>query len=84
MNERSELLQKLQQYDFMLYDLQLYLNSHPSCPEGRAKYCKYRELRDEAAREYANACGPFRAEQADTDSVWNWIDNPWPWEKEAN
>lgn len=84
MNEKSELMMKLQQYDFMLYDLQLYLNSHPTCPEGREKFRKYLELKKDILRRL-DECGiVVRAEKADTDSCWNWIDDPWPWEREAN
>lgn len=84
MNERNELMLKLQQYDFMLYDLQLYLNSHPMCPEGRAKFRKYKELRDEIVRKLNENSIIVRAEDTDTESGWCWIDNPWPWEREAN
>lgn len=84
MNERHELLCTIQQYDFVLYDLQLYLNSHPKCTEAMQKYRKYKALRKAAEEQYIKLYGPITAEQSDTENKWNWIDDPWPWEKEAN
>ncbi len=84
MNDRHELLCTIQQYDFALYDLQLYLNSHPKCAEAMRKYRKYKALRQAAEEQFIKLYGPITAEQSDTENKWNWIDDPWPWEKEAN
>ncbi len=84
MNNRSELLCELQKYDFTLYDLQLYLNSHPNCPDALKKYEKCKKMKEEVLSQYIKQYGPITAIQSDTETSWNWIDNPWPWEKEAN
>ncbi|MDE6020911.1 MAG: spore coat protein CotJB [Ruminococcus sp.] len=84
MNERRELLCTLQQYDFALYDLQLYLDSHPECKEAMQKYKKYKAMRQNILEQYTRLYGPVRADQSDTNEKWNWVQNPWPWEKEGN
>ena len=66
MREQELLLRSLQQCDFTLYELQLYLDTHPNCKRAMEKY------------------GPIRPSQSNTTERWNWVDAPWPWEKEAN
>ncbi|MBQ8515843.1 MAG: spore coat protein CotJB [Ruminococcus sp.] len=84
MTDKKNLLRTIQQYDFMLYDLQLYLNTHPSCTAAMQQYRKYKALKQAAEEQYVQLCGPLTAVQSDTETKWNWTENPWPWEKEAN
>lgn len=84
MKSRAELMQNVQKYDFALYDLMLYLDTHPNCREAMALYHKYREKRREAVQEYVKCYGPIKALQSDTGKRWNWGDGPYPWEREAN
>lgn len=84
MNDRDELLNMIRKYDFMLYDLTLYLDSHPSCPHGLAAFQKYRQLRETAAHTYTCQYGPLSPQDVTSDSTWTWVCSPWPWEKEEN
>lgn len=84
MNERRDLLCTIQQYDFALYELQLYLNTHPDCASAMRQYKKYKALKQAAVEQFVRLYGPLTAEQSDTENKWNWTENPWPWEKEAN
>ncbi len=84
MKSREELMQVVRKYDFALYDLMLYLDTHPRCREAMALYREYREKRGEAVREYVACYGPIKALQSDTTKRWNWGDGPYPWEREAN
>ncbi len=83
-NDKKDLLCSIQQYDFAMYELQLYLDTHPNCPMAMQQYKKYRAMKQAAVEQYVRLYGPLQAEQSDTDGTWNWIENPWPWEKEAN
>lgn len=84
MKSRSELMQIIQKYDFALYDLMLYLDTHPNCREALGLYREYREKRAEIVREYVRRFGPIKALHADTENRWNWGNGPYPWEREAN
>lgn len=68
----------------MLEELQLYLNTHPSDREALAKrntYVKqYRILIDEFNRQ----CGMLSQDSDLSQYPWQWINEPWPWEYEAN
>ena len=41
---------------------------------------KTKELIDEYQRQY----GPLKAFASAMNNTFDWIDSPWPWEKEAN
>ena len=84
MNERKDWLRSIQQYDFALYELQLYLDTHPDCTAAMHQYRKYKAMKQAAVDQFVRLYGPIIAEQSDTENQWNWIQNPWPWEKEAN
>lgn len=81
---RSELMQCIRKYDFALYDLMLYLDTHPDCREARNLFADYRSKRAEAVREYVKRFGPIKAIQTDPSRRWNWGEGPYPWEREAN
>ena len=107
MREQELLLRSLQQCDFMLYELQLYLDTHPNCKRAMEQYRKHLEMKQKAEKmgqEYSGieiaapiaealvspadneAYAWLRAtvSQTNTTERWNWVDAPWPWEKEAN
>ena len=84
MKSKTELMRTIQKYDFALYDLTLYLDTHPRCREAMALFDKYRTQRSAAVQEYVERFGPIKALQSSTEDSWNWGTGPYPWEKEAN
>ena len=81
MNERQRLLSKIKQYDFTLKELNLYLDTHPDCRRGLAMFSKYKKLRENCIKEYTEKYGPLMPEQNNSTQHWEWIDDPWPWER---
>ena len=84
MNERSQLMQRIRMYDFALYDLMLYLDTHPDCRKAAGMFAKYRAEREKAVSEYVEKYGAVKALQTDTSKRWSWGAGPYPWEQEAN
>ncbi len=84
MKTRNQLLQIIRKYDFALYDLTLYLDTHTECHEALRLFQKYRKLRQTAVDEYTSRFGPLQAVQNEDESHWAWGRTPSPWEKEAN
>ncbi len=81
MNEKNILLTKIKKYDFAIKELNLYLDTHPKCRRALALYSNYTSLRREAVSEYTAKFGPLTPD-ANTDPLsWNWISDPWPWER---
>lgn len=48
------------------------------------QYRKHLEMKQKAEKMYVEKYGPIRPSQSNTTERWNWVDAPWPWEKEAN
>ena len=60
-----------QEAAFMIWELRLYLNTHPCDKEALALF---RQLREKAEGTYAEAFLP------EDCTRWAWTDDPWPWE----
>ncbi len=85
MHERQRLLAMIRKYDFYLNELQLYLDTHPQCHQAMRMWQNYHAMRQKAVASYVRQFGPLQPMQIDTSNgTWNWIQGPWPWEKEAN
>ena len=81
MDPRCALLRKIKQYDFSLKELNLYLDTHPRCQRALAMFAQYKKLREEAVAEYNDKFGPLNPEQNQNLQSWDWIADPWPWER---
>lgn len=81
MNEREELLNKLNAYAFAAYDWNLYLDTHPEDKEAIAMFHRMSEKARELKTEFEARFGPLTAEASVNTEYWNWLDDPWPWEK---
>ena len=82
--EKETLLQQLQNYHFAAYDMLLYLDTHP---DDRKAFSLFKELVTKFKKlkeDYENSYGPLCAFSAANSSTFDWIESPWPWEKEAN
>jgi len=77
--DHSEILKKISQIDFALYDLNLYLDAYPNCPDALSMYHQLRNARVGLVAEYEKLHGPLTA-SADGSESWNWVKTPWPWE----
>ena len=58
---------------FAAWEVRLYLDTHP---EDASALALYRRL-------CAQECGGYACVPHGRDR-WSWIDDPWPWEREAN
>ena len=84
MNESQNLLIKIRKYEFALYELNLYLDTHPNCKDALDLYGKYKKLMTEAEKEYISKFGSIPTTAVKSyagQDRWQWIDGPWPWER---
>ncbi|MGN0367343.1 MAG: spore coat protein CotJB [Wujia sp.] len=77
---KAQLLQFIDQVTFMLDDIALYLDTHPTCRQGLEAYEHYKMLRKEAVAEYQRMYGPLNRYSVEPGKDFNWINGPWPWE----
>lgn len=81
MTERATLLQRIQAYSFALVDLGMYLDTHPYDKNALACFEKYNVIQQQLNAEFSAKYGPLTMQEADTSERWNWVDDPWPWER---
>lgn len=81
MSERAALLKKLNAYAFAAYDWNLYLDTHPEDKDAIAMFHKMTDKANALKMEYESKYGPLTASASRDMDRWNWLDDPWPWEK---
>jgi spore coat protein JB len=81
---KTELLKMITEVSFVMDELRLYLDTHPDCQKGLDYYEKQRKMRDDYIKEYTIKYGPLRFYDVTDRNKWTWVNDPWPWEAEAN
>ena len=73
-------LAELMAIDFVVDELELYLDTHAEDEEAFALYQTMLALRQEAKERYGKRCGPIsQSDMLGMDS-YAWLSGPWPWE----
>ena len=83
LTDRKALLQQLQAEDFALYEVALYLDAHPQNKKALRFYEEHKKIAA-MLREAINSAAPLTVYDNQNTEKWQWVDGPWPWEKEAN
>lgn len=84
MNEHDKLLKRIQAEDFSVYEAVLYLDGHPCDENALEFYAQHMETLKALKLEYRQNYGPLTIYGNEDSSCWQWVNTPWPWEKEAN
>lgn len=79
--ERKKLLREIGKIDFVLVELNLYLDTHPFDQQAIEKYKKFTALKMVRYQEYEEKFGPLKLPVGNCDSrEWKWATQDWPWE----
>lgn len=78
--DKCTAMKKLQEVSFVLDEIRLFLDTHPFDKEALTCYENYRGQREKALSEYETAFGPVEQYRVKENTMWNWVNNPWPWE----
>lgn len=81
---KSDLLRKIQCNNFAAYDMLLYLDTHSDDKKAFRIFQELVKKTNELRCEYEKEFGPLSQFTTANQECFNWIDDPWPWEKEAN
>ena len=80
-NERERALLEVQMYGFSMWDLNLYLNTHPTDRKAMMLFEQYKTAYNRAQSNYVSKYGPLSVAQANAEGgYWQWNKSPWPWE----
>ncbi|BFH67899.1 MAG: spore coat protein CotJB [Paenibacillus dendritiformis] len=78
--EYYDSLLQLQEIDFVLIELNLYLDTHPEDNQAIQQFNHYVHERMKVARQFQEKFGPLQAAGFYSKCPWSWIDTPWPWQ----
>ncbi|MBC8062776.1 MAG: spore coat protein CotJB [Clostridiaceae bacterium] len=84
MKNKMELLKQITALEFMKEDLALYLNTHPMDQEALSKYNFYVRESKVLKESYEMNYGMLSEHNSLSPYPWKWINDPWPWEEDAN
>lgn len=82
MNERNHLLQEIRKLSFAIQEAVLYLDGHPEDKDALAYYHQHNELKAAAVAAYEEKYGPLTVSGNNSDTRWQWVCAPWPWEED--
>ena len=82
MNEQEALMAKIRSYQFAMWELHIFLDTHPGDCKAAQKQEEYRKIADDLTAKYEATYGPVNVNSGNT-SRWAWISNPWPWDGAA-
>ena len=80
-SDRNDMLRKVQAAEFAAYDLMLYLDTHPCCQEALSLFKEKCAVAKKLKSDFEAAFGPLTACASSESTPWQWIKNPWTWEK---
>jgi len=74
-------LVQLMALDFAMIELGLYLDTHPTDKDALEMRFEYQALFQKMKAEYEKQFGPILSRDADHSEYYEWICDPWPWNK---
>ena len=75
------LLRQLQETDFVLVELTLYLDTHPEDANALKQFNTFALKRQQIAVEYEKKYGPLlQYGLSYSQYPWQWAEAPWPWQ----
>ncbi len=81
MVSRNDIEKRIMAYRFALYDLGLFLDSHPCDQQAMYLRQMYKEKLTHLIDEYEQCYGKYILTQMDVEDNWkDWISDPWPWD----
>lgn len=79
-NNREKLFACIEATSFVMDDLRLFLDTHPTDRGALDYWDRVQRVRNEAMQEYTKCYGPLEMYRVEVDNRWTWVDEPWPWE----
>ena len=82
--DKQKLLDHIRAAHFAMLETGLFLDTHPHDKEALKKFEVYRVKYKELVKQYEESFGPLTLMGDFGSDGFDWIKNPWPWEKETN
>ena len=85
MNEKTMLRRRIDALGFSIHEMVLFLDTHPCDQRALHMLREYRRRMQEEVAKYEARFGKcvVTAHDAPTENCWEWVDGPWPWERQV-
>lgn len=81
MDEKTRMQCCISAYDFSIWELELFLDTHSCDTRALEMRKEYQAKREALIAEYECKFGPYIVNSNQvTGDRWSWVDNPWPWD----
>lgn len=82
---RKEFLKRISEASFALYDLNLFLDTHPDCDEALKLFKSLAFTVETLKSRYQTKYGPLEAKFSSEQTPFDWVaeNQKWPWQKEG-
>lgn len=80
-NEEHYMLLDIQKLEFAIYDLSLYLDTHPNDPVALYRHKMLTNQLMQLKHAYEAQFGIMSVMGHELGDTWRYIDSPWPWDK---
>lgn len=77
---KQTIMKEIQQTDFVLKELNLFLDTHPYHKEAIEMFKRYKKKSAELIAEYEKIFTPVTPSAERDMASWEWLRGPWPWE----
>jgi spore coat protein JB len=79
--EYYQLLEEIQAVDFVLVELTLYLDTHPTDAGAIQQYNQYAQFSKQLKQKFEMSFGPISFGGINpSNEYWTWKSGPWPWQ----
>ena len=84
MNDRQEFLDQIRAIEFMILELNLYLDTHPHDIRALKEYNVHTQQLTALKSQYDKQYGPLSnfGTALNHGATWRWLEEPWPWEQD--
>lgn len=79
-SEREDMLMQLQELNFALIDIGMYLDIYENDRKCINLFNEYQKKEKELRKMFEDKYGPFTFDDGKYTNTWTWINGPWPWE----
>jgi spore coat protein JB len=79
--EESLMLLDIQKLQFAIYDLALFLDTHPNDPVALYRHNMFTEQLMQLRNAYEARYGILSIMGNESGDTWRYINSPWPWER---
>ena len=80
MSNKEQMLKDISIVDFILVELMLYLDTHPTDRNAMEYFNHYSRMKNQMVKEFSQKYFPLTKDLAESNKEWRWGAAPLPWE----